>query len=163
MRKIIKTGCLIRDVLFLVLVISVAISCNRVKTKQEVKEKYADGKAKKVEEYLVDDNGHYATDAKGNKILYKETYFFPGEKKYVSGTYDTVQARNGVWTSWYENGQKNSEQNYINGKEDGKYRVWHPNGEPWIKGEYKMGEKTGVWSFHDTLGKVITEKDFGKK
>jgi hypothetical protein len=26
-----------------------------------------------------------------------------------------------------------------------------------------MGEKTGLWSFHDTLGKVIKEQDFGKK
>jgi antitoxin component YwqK of YwqJK toxin-antitoxin module len=154
---------LISPVLFLFFIFIVVVSCNRVKTASEVTVKYADGKAKKVDEYLVDDKGNYITNEKGNKVLYKETYYFPGEKKYVSGTYNKTQERNGVWTSWYDNGQKNSEQNYIDGKEDGIYSVWHPNGKPYIKGEYKMGEKIGIWSFHDTLGNVIKEHDFGKK
>jgi len=131
------------------------LSCNRVKTTSEVKETYADGKPKKVEEYI--------NDEQGNKILYKETYYFPGEKKYVSGTYNNTQLRNGVWTSWYENGKKNSQQNYIDGVEDGAYNVWHHNGNQWIKGEYKMGVKVGIWTFHDTLGKVTKETNFGGK
>jgi antitoxin component YwqK of YwqJK toxin-antitoxin module len=155
MKRIIKWSSSGKYILFLVVIAVVTIACNRIKTTAEVKATYADGKAKKVDEYTTDD--------KGNKILYKETYYFPGEKKYVSGTYNNSQERNGVWSSWYKNGQKNSEQNYINGKEDGKYRVWHPNGKPYIKGQYEMGEKTGTWSFHDFLGKVINEVSFEKK
>ncbi|MDR1460012.1 MAG: hypothetical protein LBI60_07335 [Bacteroidales bacterium] len=153
MKDIINVNFSYKRVLFLLAVCSIAVSCNR--TTKEIKETYADGKAKKVDEYTTDD--------KGNKVLYKETFFFPGEKKYISGTYNNAQNRNGVWTSWYENGQKNSEQNYIDGKEDGKYRVWYPNGNPYIQGEYKMGMKIGMWSFHDTLGDVIKEVDFDKK
>lgn len=140
--------------LLFVLFVSV-ISCNRVKTIPEVKETYADGKPKIIEEYITDENG--------KKILYKETHYFPSEKKYISGTYNNSRLRNGIWTSWYENGQKNSEYNFINGKEDGVYNVWHPNGNQWIKGEYKMGQEVGVWTFHDTLGKVMKEVDFGGK
>lgn len=128
------------------------ICCNCVNSTPEIKETYADGKPKKVEEYITDD--------KGNKVLYKETHFFPGEQKYVSGTYNNANLRNGVWTSWYENGQKNSEQKYVNGKEDGAYNVWHPNGKKYIKGAYKMGEKVGTWYFYDTLGTVVKQIDF---
>jgi antitoxin component YwqK of YwqJK toxin-antitoxin module len=146
MNRYIKKG-----LLFLVVFANI-ISCNRVKTTAEVKESYADGTPKKVEEYITNDNGE--------KILYKETHYFSGEKKYISGTYNNSRQRNGVWTSWYENGKKNSEQNYINGQEDGEYNVWHPNGKQYIKGKYKMGQEIGVWSFYDTLGKVMKEINF---
>ncbi len=145
----------IKKVLLLLFISIIVVSCNRVKTSPEVKETYTDGKPKRIDEYITDD--------KGNKILYKETHYFPGEKKHITGTYDNTQQRNGVWTSWYETGQKNSEQNYVNGKDDGPYHVWYPNGKPYIKGEYKMGKKTGVWSFYDTLGNLLKETDFGKK
>ena len=145
----------IRKGIFLAVIAIVSVSCNRVKTTPEIKETYADGKPKKVEEYITNDMG--------NKVLYKETYYFPGEKKYISGTYDDTKERNGLWTSWYESGQKNSEQKYINGKEDGQYNVWHPNGKPWIKGKYNMGKEVGVWSFHDTLGNIVKEINFDKK
>ncbi|MDR1181213.1 MAG: hypothetical protein LBL13_04480 [Bacteroidales bacterium] len=154
MKRIIKRSHYLKYGLFLLVIAIATIACKRIKTTAEVKETYADGKAKKVDEYTTDDNGR--------KILYKETYYFPGEKKYISGTYNNTKERSGVWTSWYENGEKNSEQNYVNGKEDGIYRVWHPNGKPYIKGEYEMGEKTGMWSFHDSLGKVINEVSFEK-
>jgi len=141
--------------LLLLVIVVVALSCNRVKTTPEVKATYADGKPKIVEEYITDNNG--------KKTLYRETHYFPGEKKYISGTYDNKQLRNGVWTSWYENGQKNSEQNYINGKENGLYNVWHPNGNQYIKGEYKMGKEVGNWIFYDNLGNIIKKMDFGEE
>ena len=145
----------IKKGLLLLVAVAVGFSCNRVKTTSEVKETYADGKPKKVEEYITDNNG--------KKVLYKETHYFPEEKKYISGTYNNAQQRNGIWTSWYKNGQKNSEYNYINGKEDGIYNVWHPNGNQYIKGTYKMGKEVGIWTFHDTLGKVVKEVDFGRE
>lgn len=141
--------------MFFSVCIFVAItSCNRVKTIPEIKETYADGKPKKVDEYILDENG--------KKILYKETYYFPGEKRFIEGTYNNALARNGVWISWYESGQKNSEQEYIDGKENGAYRVWYPNGKIYLEGNYEKGRKTGVWSFYDTLGKMTKEADFGK-
>ena len=130
----------------------VVVSCNRVKTTPIVKESYADGNPKIVAEYI--------TDEYGKKTLYKETYFFPGEKKYIEGKYDEQELRNGVWTSWFENGNKNSEGKYVNGKEDGNYRVWHSNGQLFYKGQYDMGRKTGVWVFYDSLGVKIKEENY---
>ena len=137
-----------------VLALSVA-SCDRVKTTPVVTASYADGKPRILTEYIVDEYGR--------KKIYRETYFFPGEKKYIEGKYDTEALRNGVWTSWYENGNKNSQQKYVNGKEDGKYRVWHSNGKLFIKGKYKMGQKTGVWKFYDSLGVKTKEMNFNSK
>jgi len=144
-----------RCIVVLLLVLLTITSCNRVNSVPEVKESYADGKPKVVMEYT--------TDEQGNKKLYKETHYFPGEKKYIEGKYDETQSRNGTWTSWYDNGQKNSEIKYVNGKENGAYHVWHPNGKPYIKGHYDMGVKIGTWSFYDTLGKVTNETKFDKK
>jgi len=138
--------------LFLFVLLSVAVSCNRVKTTPIVKESYADGKPKILTEYV--------TDQYGVKKLYKETYFFQGEKKYIEGKYDKDELRDGVWISWHENGNKNSEGKYINGKENGKYRVWHPNGKLYYKGQYDMGRRVGVWEFYDTLGMKIKEERF---
>lgn len=137
-------------IIVLAIIAIMSVSCKRTTT--EIKETYTDGKPKITEEYITNDNG--------DKVLYKETRYFPGEKKFISGTYDEAQERNGVWTSWYESGQKNSEQKYINGKEDGVYNVWHPNGKQYIKGKYEMGKKVGVWSFHDSLGVVMKKIDF---
>ncbi len=142
-------------VLSLFFILMIVISCNRVKTTPEVKETYADGKPKVVMEYT--------TDEQGEKKLHKETHYFPGEKKYIEGEYDDDSKQNGVWTSWYENGQKNSQVKYVDGKEDGDYNTWYPNGKSYIKGYYKMGDKVGVWTFYDTLGKVTKETNFGKK
>ncbi|MDR1879265.1 MAG: hypothetical protein LBQ64_06855 [Bacteroidales bacterium] len=133
-------------------IVSVLTSCNRVKTIPEVQSTYADGKPEKVNEYILADDG--------TKLLYKETYYFPDEKKYIEGTYNNEQTKDGVWTSWYASGQKNSEQNYTNGKEHGEYNVWHPNGKSYIKGRYEHGTKTGVWSFYDTSGKLLKETHF---
>jgi antitoxin component YwqK of YwqJK toxin-antitoxin module len=123
-----------------------------VKTTPVVQETYADGKPKILTEYV--------TDKYGRKTLYKETHFFPGEKKFVELKYNETGYRNGVCASWYENGNKNSEAKYVQGKEDGKYRVWHENGKPYIKGQYDMGRKIGVWEFYNTLGVKTGEERF---
>ena len=48
----------------------------------------------------------------------------------------------GLRTSWDENGKKILELNFKNGKPHG-YTYYHSDGEPWIKSEYKDGEKVG--------------------
>ena len=138
--------------LFLFLLLLTALSCNRVKTTPIVKESYADGKPKVLTEYI--------TDEYGTKKLYKETHFYPDEKKYVEFKYDTDGLKDGICVSWYENGNKNSEIKYVHGKEDGEYRVWHSNGKLFIKGQSNMGEKVGVWEFYDSLGVKTKEEKY---
>jgi antitoxin component YwqK of YwqJK toxin-antitoxin module len=144
---------LVKYLVLFALVFGVA-ACKRGKPTPVVRESYADGNPKILTEYL--------TDQYGRKRLYKETYFFPGEKKHVEGKYDEQQTRDGIWTSWYENGNKNSEVKYINRKEHGKYQVWHPNGKIYIKGKYDMRNKIGVWEIYDSLGVKTRDMNFFK-
>lgn len=122
-------------------------SCMHRNEEKVVLASYADGKPKMEQVFIVND--------KGQKQLYKETHYFPEEKKYIEGTYDEFTRRDGKWTSWYENGKKNSQGTYENGKLQGKYTVWHPNGKVFYEGKYKNGVKTGTWTYYDTLGHVI--------
>ncbi len=137
-----------------ILVLFLWASCSS-KTEKVVKEKYADGKAQHTQEYRLNDNGAKTT-------LSKETFYFPEEKKYIEGTYNTQEKRDGKWVSWYENGLKNSEGNYKNGVLDGKYTVWYSNGIVYYKGQYRNGQKIGTWVFYDTLGVQIKKVNYTK-
>jgi len=82
--------------------------------------------------------------------------------------------KDGLWTSWYENGQKDEEVVYKDGEEhglvtnwyengqksekitmrygklDGLYKRWHRNGKKWSEGVFKDGERDGLWNrWHD--------------
>ena len=82
--------------------------------------------------------------------------------------------KDGLWTSWYENGQKDEEVVYKDGEEhglvtnwyengqksekitmrygklDGLYKRWHRNGKKWSEGGFKDGERDGLWNrWHD--------------
>ncbi|MFL2912112.1 MAG: toxin-antitoxin system YwqK family antitoxin [Opitutales bacterium] len=51
---------------------------------------------------------------------------------------------NGLFTSWHENGQKEEEVNYKEGKEDGLFTSWHENGQKWSEENYKDGKEDGL-------------------
>ena len=50
----------------------------------------------------------------------------------------------GKWTVWYENGQKESEINYKDGKLDGKWTLWNKNGHKIKQKNYKNGKLDGI-------------------
>ena len=45
-----------------------------------------------------------------------------------------------VETKYYDNGQKESETNYKNGKEEGLRISWHSNGQKQYEGHFKNGK-----------------------
>ncbi len=83
--------------------------------------------------------------------------FFDKEQKFIEGTYNKKKERNGKWTSWFENGNKNSQGTYVDGKEHGKYTVWYPNGQIHYIGKYHHGQKSGKWKFYNEEGKLTKE------
>ena len=103
--------------IILLSVVVLFTACGPKNQEKVVMASYADGKPKLEYVYILTD--------KGDKQLYKETQYFPEEKKYIEGTYDQYSRRDGEWTSWYENGRKNSQGTYENGLLQGKYTVWH--------------------------------------
>jgi len=74
---------------------------------------------------------------------------FTNGKLKVQYTYfvrpDGTQVKNGLETSWYENGKKKSEGEYQNGKKVGVWVSWYDNGVIGQKGTYQNDEKIGLW------------------
>jgi antitoxin component YwqK of YwqJK toxin-antitoxin module len=56
---------------------------------------------------------------------------------------------NGLVTYWYENGEKKSEGTYKNGKKDGLFTWWYVNGKKEYEGTYKNGRKISVKEWNE--------------
>jgi len=92
----------------------------------------------------------FETDGQNIVFLLNETNPYTG--KYLC-KYDNGQKENegrykdgrltGKWTFWYESGQKESEANYKNGKLDGKSTWWNKNGQKVRQKNYKKGKLDG--------------------
>ena len=79
-------------------------------------------------------------------------YLFQEEDKYDFSKYPTAfftfkdGEYDGLWTKWYENGQKNGEGNFKDGKQEGLHIEWHENGQKEKEGTYKDGKEDGLWT-----------------
>ena len=58
----------------------------------------------------------------------------------------------------YDNGEKRSEGNYINGKVDGLFTFWYKNGQKSYEENYKDGIKIGKWTGWHENGNISSEK-----
>lgn len=68
--------------------------------------------------------------------------------------------RHGLWVFFHPNGQKRSEQPYVDGLEEGVFRQWNADGV--LLGEYTMKAGTGAllsWCEDGTLSSRIEKKD----
>ena len=59
--------------------------------------------------------------------------------------------------SWYDNGQKKSEEAYKDGEEYGKWTSWHDNGQKMREGNWKNGKEDGLWTSWYENGKKKEE------
>ena len=53
--------------------------------------------------------------------------------------------RHGIATVWYENGQKKSEQHFVDGVPHGPRLTWYIDGRKWTEGRYVDGLEDGTW------------------
>ena len=87
------------------------------------------------------------TESQTKALTYREK--FSNGKLKIQYTYlvrpDGTQVKNGLETSWYENGKKKSEGEYQNGKKVGVWVSWYDNGVIGQKGTYQDDQKNGVW------------------
>jgi antitoxin component YwqK of YwqJK toxin-antitoxin module len=89
------------------------------------------------------------------------TEWYPGHKQIkIRGRQSDDGTRQGVWKSYSEAGYEASVVYYVNGKKDGYTVVYHPNGALHFRGEYRMDEKVGLWSFYDENGELAEEINF---
>jgi len=53
--------------------------------------------------------------------------------------------RHGLANEWYENGQKKSEQQFVDDEPDGPRATWYIEGRKWTEGRYVNGLEDGTW------------------
>lgn len=93
-----------------------------------------------------------------NKMDYEEFYESGALK--ITGNYNELKQRSGVWTSFYENGTKWSESFYIDGIKEGHSITFFPNGKVRYIGEYKDDVKIGLWRFYSEDGTLNKEENY---
>lgn len=63
----------------------------------------------------------------------------------------------GLLSSWYENGNKQIERNYLNGKEQGLTVLWNEQGQKTIEANFEYGQLDGVTSIWENGIKIAEE------
>ena len=84
-------------------------------------------------------------------------------------------ARRGVWKTWFPDGTRASETTYVPDAErtiirdgwsldlrrlarrHGPVRIWHPNGQVKLEGQYVDDVRQGTWRFYDEQGRLLAE------
>ena len=66
----------------------------------------------------------------------------------------------GTWTEWYPNGNKKSEWNYLDGKRNGTWVYSFENGETRLEENYREGKKEGVWKEYYQPGQILEQYTF---
>jgi antitoxin component YwqK of YwqJK toxin-antitoxin module len=69
-------------------------------------------------------------------------------------------AREGRWTTWFDNGKKRSEGGYLDGEMHGPFTLWYESGSKREDGQYVRGRAHGRWVKWDEQGKKIKEVEF---
>ena len=62
----------------------------------------------------------------------------------------------------YKEGQISEVSHYNKGVMNGEYISYHPNGEIYIKGNYRNGSPNGLWLFYNEEGTLIKEEQRGR-
>ena len=101
---------------------------------------YQDKKLKYVVGEEVEEK-NYNTD---NEVVCGEGIHFFLDKE-VALLYGLICIKDGLYTSWYENGQKEEECTYRDGRKDGVYQSWWNNGQKLIEITYRDGKEEGLY------------------
>jgi len=73
--------------------------------------------------------------------------------------------KQGLWTTWYTNGNINNKRYYRNGELDGEYKQWFRNGDLELDGNYVLGTRQGLWTewnLHNSIKETSMYKN-GRK
>lgn len=140
-----------KQISYLAIITSLFAMCNG-QLKKEVTECHDDGSPKCE---------HFYKLAGDKKEVIKEIQYFENGHKKIVGHYKNGK-KDGKWTFWYVNGEKQSEGYYIQDIRTGQTQVYHENGKLFYKGKYTDGQKDGEWTFYNSDGKPVNLISFDK-
>ena len=87
------------------------------------------------------------------------TWWHKNGQKQMEGRYE-ADLPTGKFTWWYPNGQKELQGDYVNGKQQGKFTWWHPSGQKQLEGAYVAGVLSGKWTRWNVDGRVVEVGDY---
>lgn len=126
---------------FLILSLLLFTACTEPTT-EKVEESYPDGAKKVVYVYQGEGN---------NAVRVGQKEYFPDGQLRVEGDLKDNK-REGVWTAYYDDGTKWSQNTYKAGKKEGPGKAWFKNGNVRFEGKYVNDEKKGTWNYYDESG-----------
>ncbi|MBI5539550.1 MAG: hypothetical protein HY951_05790 [Bacteroidia bacterium] len=65
--------------------------------------------------------------------------------------------------SYYDNGQAQFMQQYLNGIKHGEYKDWFKNGQLRTMGYYDMGMRDGTWKWYGEKGEITLQVRYDKQ
>ena len=101
-----------------------------------------------------DEQGNELTKGEYYAGLKEGTWFYHVENYKETGQF-TLNFKDGLWLSYYQNGVKAFEGEYVEGQPKGKHKYYHDNGVLKSQGKYKAGAKHGVWKNYSAKGETI--------
>ena len=112
-----------------------------------------------VTELILDDITNTYSKKFSNETPNGIVYQLIGGSKYILGEVNDGKV-SGLWTKWYENGQKESEETFKDGKRDGLGTWWYENGQKNSEGKFKDDKKDGLWTRWVYYGQKESEETF---
>ena len=85
-------------------------------------------------------------------------WFENGEKKNEGMFKDGKE--NGLHKWWYNNGHKSEERTYMDGVKYGLWTKWYDNGQKGIEGTYIDGLESGLWTYYNEDGSIKEVKEY---
>lgn len=67
--------------------------------------------------------------------------------------------KNGLWKSWYENGNLKTQEIWNNGYLNGVYKAYNVDGEIILQGKYKNNSKAGMWVDYKAKDTIYYKND----
>lgn len=82
----------------------------------------------------------------------------------MSGTYKSkrLKKKQGHFIYYYENGQKESEGDFINNKKEGEWNYWYKTGKIDKKGNYVKNKYDKEWQFYFESGQISAKENYNK-
>lgn len=143
----------------LVLLISLAFGCQGQQT-EEILESVPDSEMVKYSELeFKNTDGESLAYLNGELFTGWSVVYTKGETRYIEQQYAKGK-KDGVWRIYFQTGQLHKEGTMKEGKDHGRYREYHPNGNMQYEYFYEIGKKTGKWLSWYENGVPYTERQF---
>lgn len=113
--------------------------------KQGIWEEYYDDTYAKPNEIIIRSKGQY----KNSKPIGEWKYFMLNGYTEIEGSYDINGKKEGTWTWYYPNGKILIQENYVEGYKEGLFIEFDENKNVILKGNFVEDKEVGFWIRHN--------------